>query len=93
MGAITSTNNRYKIISSDLLNAGNLYIFFVPTQDDFKTYTYYPYTFNVVDNYRNTRMENAPSIMLTKRQTIEEFVPVIGRVVIKNNDALQYSRR
>lgn len=90
IGAI-STTNRYKIISSDLLNPGHLYMFFVPTQNDFKTYTYYPYTFNIVDNYRNTRVSNVPSIMLTKRQTIEEFVPIIGRIVIRNNDALQYA--
>ena len=90
LGALSS-NNRYKIISSDLLNAGSLYMFFVPTQDNFKTYTYYPYTFNVVDSYLNTRTQNVPSIMLTKRQTIEEFTPIIGRIIIQNNDAMQYS--
>lgn len=90
LGAI-SGHSRYKILSSDLLNEGALYMFFVPSTNDFKTFTYYPYTFNVVNNYLNTRMTNVPSVMLTKRQTIEEFTPIIGRIVIQNNDGLVYA--
>jgi len=91
IGAISGAN-KYTIISSDLIPQGEMTMFFVPTTDKFKTFEYYPYTFNVVKNYLNTVNPNVPSIMLTKRDTIEEFVPIIAKVVIKNNDGSVYDR-
>jgi hypothetical protein len=91
LGAVAGAN-RYSIISSDLMTAGALYIFLVPTVDKYKTFVYYPYTFNVVNNYLNTRMQNVPSIMLTRRYTLEEFMPIIGKIDIVNNDGSVYAR-
>ncbi|QXN67894.1 precursor of major capsid protein [Listeria phage LPJP1] len=88
----SSTVNRYKVVSSDLVPAGDLLIFAVPTREDFKTYEYYPYTFNIVNNYNNAVNQSVPNIMLSRRYTVEEFVPIIGKVTIKNNDATQYAR-
>jgi len=91
IGAVSGAN-RYTIVSSDLIpQSDGLLMFFVPTTDKFKTYTYYPYTFNVVNNYLNTRKPNVPSVMLTKRQTIEEFMPIIGKINILNNDGSVYN--
>lgn len=86
IGAMSSSN-KYTIISSDLIPKGALYMFFVPTTDKFLTLKYYPYTFNVVSNYLNTRNAAIPSIMLTKRHTMERFLNLIGRINILNNDA------
>ena len=91
IGAVSGAN-KYTVVSSDLIPQGELTMFFVPTTDKFKTYTYYPYTFNVVKNYLNTVNQNVPSIMLTKRDTVEEFVPIIGKIIIKNNDGSVYDR-
>ena len=91
LGAVSGAN-RYSVISSDLMEQGKLKIFLVPTTDKYKTFVYYPYTFNVVNNYLNTRMQNVPSIMLTRRYTLEEFTPIIGEIEIKNNDATVYTR-
>lgn len=91
IGAISGAN-KYTIISSDLIPQGELTMFFVPTTDKFKTFEYYPYTFNVVKNYLNTVNQNVPSIMLTKRDTIEEYVPIIAKIIIKNNDGSVYDR-
>ena len=91
LGAISGAN-RYNVISSDLIPQGELTIFLVPTTDKYKTFVYYPYTFNVVNNYLNTRMQNVPSIMLTRRYTLEEFMPIIGKVTIYHNNATVYSR-
>lgn len=91
IGAVSGAN-KYTIISSDLIPQGELTMFFVPTTDKFKTYEYYPYTFNVVKNYLNTVNQNVPSVMLTKRDTIEEFVPIIAKIIIKNNDGSVYDR-
>lgn len=91
IGAMSGAN-KYTIISSDLIPQGELTMFFVPTTDKFKTFEYYPYTFNVVKNYLNTVNPNVPSIMLTKRDTLEEFVPIIAKIIIKNNDGSVYDR-
>lgn len=85
IGAISGAN-RYTIISSDLIPQGELTMFFVPLTNKFLTVKYYPYTFNVVHNYLNTQNPNIPSIMMTKRHTIEEFLPMVIKIEIKNND-------
>jgi hypothetical protein len=81
-----SGSNRYTIISSDLIPAGELTMFFVPLTNKFMTIKYFPYTFNVVHNYLNTQNPNIPSVMMTKRHTIEEFLPMVIKIEIKNND-------
>lgn len=85
IGAISGMN-RYKIISSDLIPQGALTMFLVPTTDKQLTIKYYPYTFNVIRDYRNTKFTNLPSIAMTRRQTLEEFKPLICQIDIKNND-------
>jgi hypothetical protein len=85
IGAMSGAN-RYTIVSSDLVPAGELTMFFVPLTNKFMTVKYYPYTFNVVHNYLNTQTPNIPSIMMTKRHTIEEFLPMVCKIEIKNND-------
>ena len=76
----------YEIVSSENLPFGELRIFFYPTSDDHMTYCYFPYTFNVENNgYRDPNAPNVPSLMMTKRHTFEEFVPVQAVIRILNN--------
>ena len=84
LGAFSGAN-KYELVSSDLVPDGALIMFFVPGIDRLMTYKYYPYTFNVERGYRDPNMPNVPSIMMTKRHTIEEFTPLICRITIKNN--------
>ncbi|ALN97876.1 structural protein sp46 precursor [Bacillus phage vB_BpuM-BpSp] len=88
IGALGGSNNRYTIVASDLIPQGKLTMFFVPLNDKFLTIKYFPYSFNVVKGgeYRNTMAPNIPSIMMTKRQTIESFIPLICEIEIKNNN-------
>jgi len=85
IGAMSGAN-RYTIISSDLIPTGELTMFFVPLTNKFMTIKYFPYTYNVVHNYLNTQNPNIPSVMMTKRQTIEEFLPMVIKITILNND-------
>lgn len=86
LGATCGTN-RYNIISSDLVPRGALYIVCCPTVEDFMTIKYYPYTFNVVHNYLNANgKKTMPNIMMTKRHTFGEFMPLLARIDIANND-------
>ena len=91
IGALRGSNT-YKIISSDLIPQGELTVFAVPTRDNFLTYVYYPYTFNVTKDYLNSNNPNVPSLMMTRRYETQEFAPIIGKVVIENNDGSVYSR-
>jgi hypothetical protein len=85
IGAMSGAN-RYTIVASDLIPQGELTMFFVPTTEKFITMKYYPYTFNVVNNYLNTQNPNIPSVMMTKRHTIEEFLPMVCKIEILNNN-------
>lgn len=93
LGAASGTAN-YRIIGSDLVRQGELTIIAVPQQDNYKTFMFYPYTFNVVNGggYLNTRNPNVPNMMMTRRYTVESFVPIIGRITIKNNNGSVYAR-
>lgn len=92
IGAVKASNF-YKIVSSDLIPQGRLYIFGVPTRESYRTLTFFPYTFNITQNYLNTKNPNVPSLMLTRRYTAETFTPIIGSVEIKNNNGTLYDSR
>ena len=85
LGAI-SGQHRYNLVSSDLVPQGEIIMLFIPTTNKFMSVKYYPYTFNVVNNYLNTQRSALPNIMMTKRHTIEEFLPLIGKIEVKNNN-------
>ena len=77
--------NLYHVVSSENLVQGELRIYFYPTQDDQMTYKYFPYAFNVENNYRDPNKPNVPSIMMTKRHKFEEFTPLQAVLTITNN--------
>jgi len=84
---VMTFNNIFQIVSSDNVPQGELTMFFVPTTDKYMTYKYYPYTFNIEKGgYINDQMPNVPSIMMTKRHTIEELVPIIAKIKVLHND-------
>ena len=92
IGAVKASNY-YKIVSSDLIPQGRLYIFGVPTRESYRTLTFFPYTFNITQNYLNAKNPNVPSLMLTRRYTAESFTPIIGAVNIRNNNGTLYDSR
>jgi len=84
-----STGMNYKLVSSSNIPQGEIRMMVYPTgDDDYKTYTFYTYSFDVVsdNSYRNPTHQNVPNIMMTKRYTFEEFTPVQGLFQIINND-------
>jgi hypothetical protein len=88
IGAMSGTQ-RYMMFSSQNIQAGEMYVFFVPGQDDLATLKYYPYTFNVersASGFISPNSPNVPSVMLTKRQAFQEFVPLVGRITVLNNN-------
>lgn len=92
LGAVSGTAN-YTVVGSDLYPQGDLTLIAIPTVDKYKTFMFYPYTFNVVNGgYLNTRNANIPNLMMTRRYTVESFTPIIGKINILNNDGSVYAR-
>jgi hypothetical protein len=84
---VMTFNNIFQVVSSDNVPQGELTMFFVPTTDKYMTYKYYPYTFNIEKGgYINNQMPNVPSILMTKRHTIEELIPMQVKIKILNNN-------
>jgi len=86
IGAYSGTALKYLIVSTPNVPAGELRMIFIPDAVDLMTYKYYPYSFNIEKGYLDPQMPNVPSIMMTKRHTMEELVPLCGRITIVNND-------
>lgn len=83
---VMTANNVYQIVASDNVPQGKLTMFFVPNVENYMTYKYYPYTFNIEKGYLDPQMPNVPSIMMTKRHTIEELIPMQVQIEILHND-------
>ena len=93
LGAMAG-HNKFDLVSSDLIPDGEILLIFIPQSSKLMTYKYFPYSYNVVkgNGYRNPNAPMVPSIMMTKRSAIEEFLPLIGRITIEDNDgSTQYS--
>lgn len=84
--------NAYKVVASTNVPAGAIYIVFTPSSDTQLTYAYYPYTFSTEMGYVDPNRSRTPSLMMTKRHTMFEFLPAIGAVIIKNNDGKWFNQ-
>lgn len=84
-----SGSNKYVIVSSDLVKMGKLKMIMVPTVDDYKTFMYYPYTFNIVNNYLNAQgKKTMPNLMMTKRHITGRFMNLSAEITIQGNDGV-----
>lgn len=89
-GAMT-VNNSYKLVSVETITPGFIDMIMVPNTDDYMTFKYYPYTFNIEKGtYRDPNNELVPAIMMTKRHIFEKLVPIQARIQILNNDESMY---
>jgi len=86
---VATNNATYKFVSSNNISQGFIRMIFIPSNDNFMTYKYYPYTFHIQRDYINSTMSNVPNIMMTKRHIIEELIPVQATIAILNNDGDQ----
>lgn len=84
LGAYSGAN-RYEIVSSPNVPQGVIRMLYVPSTPKQMTYKYYPYTFNVEKGYIDPNRPNVPSIMMTKRHTIEEMTPLAAEINVLSN--------
>lgn len=90
-GAISGVAS-YKVISSDLIQQGDLKIIGVPQRPDYKGFVYYPYSFTTTNSYQNSVNNALPSVVMSKRYALKEFMPLIADITIKNNDGNIWAR-
>ena len=84
---IMTGSNAIKVVASDIIESGYFRIIFIPTSTDQMSYAYFPYTFNIETNtYIDPNMPYVPNIMLTKRDTHEEVLPLQARIDLIGND-------
>lgn len=85
LGVYTSGVTTYKVLSSFNWPQGELYAVFIPSEEDQKTVTYYPYSYHVLRGAASPNAVNLPSIQMIKRYTFREYTPMIGKIVLQNN--------
>lgn len=83
--------NAYKVIASVNVPVGAMYLVFLPSGNTQMTYKYYPYTFSTEMGYVDPNRSRVPSVMMTKRHTFAEFMPAIGAIIVKSNDATWFN--
>jgi hypothetical protein len=82
---------RYSVVSIPNVPKGSIRVVFIPNMKDLMTYKYIPYTFNIESSetgYRNPNNPNIPSITMIKRDTVEELLPICGKINILNNNGV-----
>lgn len=77
----------YKIVSTEIVPQGVMYVVFIPQDNKQVTYSYWAYSYSVEKGYRDPTKPNVPALMLTKRDVLESFMPAIGAIKILDNDA------
>jgi len=77
----------YKIVSSEIVPQGVMFLVFIPENKDQLTYNYWAYSFSSELGYRDPNRAMVPSIMLCKRDTMKSFMPALAAVKIMGNDA------
>ncbi len=87
LGTYYGSAYAYRIVSSEIVKQGTLFIDFLPENDNQRTYQYWAYTFNSELGYRDPNHSMVPSVMLAKRDALKSFMPAIAAVKIIGNDA------
>jgi hypothetical protein len=82
----------YKVIASPNVPQGAMYITFTPATNKQMTYKYYPYAFSLSSGYVDSNRSRVPSLMMTKRHTMYEFMPAVACITIANNTGSPYNK-
>ena len=87
MGQYYAGAYTYRVISTEIIPQGALYLVFLPAADNQLTYKYWAYTFSTEMGYRDPQRSMVPAVMMTKRDLLKSFLPAIAMVKIVGNDA------
>lgn len=87
LGAYYAGAYTYRVVSTEIIPQGALYLVFLPADNNQLTYKYWAYTFSTEMGYRDPQRSMVPAVMMTKRDLLKNFLPAIAMVKIIGNDA------
>lgn len=87
VGQYVSGTTTYMILQSPYFSQGKIRAVYIPSEADYKTLTYYPYSFTTVRGTAssNSNSANVPVIQMIKRHLFKAFTPLVAQIVIENN--------
>lgn len=88
LGTFVSGITNYTVIQSPYFSQGRLRVVYLPSDVQFKSLTYYPYSFTTIRGSAspNPSTVNVPSIQMIKRHLFKSHTHLVGIVEIKNNE-------
>ncbi len=88
IGTFRTAGRMYKLITSQRVEEGVVWVLLTPSEADVMTLRYYPYYFGLEtgNGYRDANYSNVPSVTYIRRHKFERYIPALGALVIKNNN-------
>lgn len=88
IGTFRTAGRMYKLITSQRVEEGVVWVLLTPSEADVMTLRYYPYYFGLEtgNGYRDANYSNVPSVTYIRRHKFEKYIPALGALVIKNNN-------
>ena len=88
IGTFRTAGRMYKLITSQRVEEGVIWVLLTPSEADVMTLRYYPYYFGLEtgNGYRDANYSNVPSVTYIRRHKFEKYIPALGALVIHNNN-------
>lgn len=88
IGTFRTAGRMYKLITSQRVEEGVVWVLLTPSEADVMTLRYYPYYFGLEtgNGYRDANYSNVPSVTYIRRHKFEKYIPALGALVIHNNN-------
>lgn len=88
IGTFRTAGRMYKLITSQRVEEGVVWVLLTPSEADVMTLRYYPYYFGLEtgNGYRDANYSNVPSVTYIRRHKFEKYIPALGALVIQNNN-------
>lgn len=88
VGTFRTAGRMYKLITSQRIEEGVIWVLLTPSEADVMTLRYYPYYFGLEtgNGYRDANYSNVPSVTYIRRHKFEKYIPALGALVIHNNN-------
>lgn len=88
IGTFRTAGRMYKLITSQRVEEGVIWVLLTPSEADVMTLRYYPYYFGLEtgNGYRDANYSNVPSVTYIRRHKFEKYIPALGALVIQNNN-------
>lgn len=78
-------SNRFRLVQSDSIPDGAIWMIAIPTEAQYMTFMYYPYSTILSSNYRNPQNPLVPNVMVARRDEKAYHTPLVAKINIQNN--------